>query len=744
MLDHSEADRPNEENSHESDSELSDVGSDGEDSHEDDYDSEGGDSYNSEDYEEDDDEELPFGGDGIAFLNQIQQALLSGTPANQADIDRIRQVMQAQLAQGFFGMARAQMNVAGELQTLLRQVNAETPLETLFAVFSQAWELIVLTGEQLGQQEFDSAVDLRPLIPHLLRVLTWSGDCQLLGLEFLMTAIKCTRGVLQYSPASMRRLVDSGMIPLLTQQLQHVEYIDLAEDLIFILQLLSRPGAYPKACLHANGLTAVLGFVDFHALPVQVSAFTAAAQMCTALSPESYQNYLLPELLAQLKQTISFRSDEPKLVHWALRALLNGKTSGVPCAQLFPSEFLQESVYPLARKLPADVVSVLLAVAPASPIPLPVPLKELLSCCFKDGHIDDALLESCLSLIICLLGSKASSGQTLSIFLLEYFCVRIGIPEGSVARIEAAQAAGIILDFCTQPGSSFSRLQWRSCASVLLFALESCNSFQMSLEAFGLLSRFISSSDDVFLRLVALRWCSLVLKDGGNEQNCRIAKRQGIQDELRQFPLAECKKLVEEASEDIKALITESGLNGLIDALQDDKKTESAQTDLLSALLQGEFTEFELLGDPSTCVAHQLLTNENLLKELQGNQEARLACIKALNRALLRYAHPFFPTKFPEAARRSGNAASLADALSPLLHRIKLKVSINGSEEQMIITAPLVTLAMIGSKLTGNTSNSKHISMNNQFLFPCSCKVKRSQNFLQTRFPSDQTKFQFN
>ncbi len=702
MLDQSSEGHADSEDSHESDTENSEETNE----EMDDYNSETENEYHSFEEEEDyseGDEELPFGGSGMAFLNQIQQVLLSGNPSTPADLNRMRQLMQAQMAQGFFGMAGDQLSVAHDLLALLRQVNSETSLETLFAVFSQAWELIVLTGEQLGQQEFDSVVDLKPLIPHVLRVLKWSDDCQLLGLEFFMTAIKCTRGILQYSPASMRRLVDGGMIPLLTQQLQHVEYIDLAEDLIFILQLLSRPGACPRACLHANGLVAVLGFVDFHALPVQVSAFTAAAQMCSALAPDSYQSYLLPELLAQFKQTISSRNDETKLIHWSLKALLNAKNCGIPCSNLFPNDFLQESVYPLAQKLPFDVISVLLAVAPVTSIPLLVPLKELIGCCFKDGHVDENLLESCLSLIICLLGAKsAPSGSLLSLYLLEYYCVRIGIPEASRTKFDASQVASILLSFCTQPSTSFTRLQWRSCSALLLLAIELCPEAEMSLSAFGLLSRFISSNDDVFLRLVAFRWCSSVL---ASEANQGIAKRQGIRDELRQFPLVECQKLIEEAPDIIKTFVSEAELIRLINALAEEQ-AQNQSSDLLTALLQGEFTEFELLGDPQACIANQLLGNEGLLQSLLANEEARLACINALNRALLRYAQPFFPAKFHESNRRS----NLADALSPVMRQIKIRIRFNGSE-QIIITAPLVTLAMIGSKLSNNTnSNVPHLT----------------------------------
>lgn len=712
---------------HDDDSQLDEDMHDFYDSYEEEEDFEDANDNDNDNYDDNDNNTTAFGGDGgVTFLNQLQRILLSGGATSQQDLDRIRQTIQSQLAQGFFGMARAQMATADELRRVLRQLRPDTGIETLFAVLSQAWELIVLTGEQLGQSEFDSVVDLRPLIPHLLRVLAWQSDCQLLGLEFLMTAIKCTRGVLQYSPASMRRLVDGGMVPLLTQQLQQVEYIDLAEDLIFILQLLSRPGAYPRACLHANGLNAVLGFVDFHALPVQVYAFTAAAQMCLALTPDTYQNYLLhSDLLALMKQTVATRLDEPKLIHWSLCALLNACVAGVPCSVLFdsPSDFLQDSVYPLTSKLPADVINALLTVAPAMPVPLPIPLAQLFDGCIKDdGRIDEAQLDACLSLAVCLVGGNSAkqseqSQPSLALYLLRRFCPRVSIPEPSQVLIEPSLVASIVLGFCSRPGSSPSRAQWRSCAAVVLLAFELARgAIEMSLLAFGLLSRFVSSSEDVFLRLVALRWCSLVLEKSSSpspqqQQTCKaVARRQGILEELKQIPLSECQALLgQDAPAALRELVSETTLTRLIASLEDKSDASesshatAAAGDLLASLLQSDFTEFELLGDPETCVAARLLQDASLLQRVLADEPSRAATVQALHRALLRYAHPFFPSnKAPEFSRRG----SLTDALSPLVRQMKLKVRFGGAEH-FIITSPMVTVGMIGSKLTGNPTNSK-------------------------------------
>lgn len=644
-----------------------------------------------EEEEEEDDfsegEELPFHDN---FMNQINSMLLAGASGNQEDMERIRAALQAQLAQGMFGMISNSGSVVGELKSLLRQLNAEAPIETLFVVFSQIWEQIVLAGEQIGAQDFDSVVDLRPLIGPLLRVLNWDGECQLLGLEFLLVAVKCARGVIQYSPQSSRRLVDAGMIPLLTQQLQQVEYIDLAEDLIFILQMLSRPGAYPRACLHANGLSAVLGFVDFFSLPVQISAFTAAAQMCTAVTPESSDLYLTPDLLVQLKGVISNRRDEPKLVHWALLALLNAKA-----LQVFTEDFLLESVYPLATTLPADLVSLLSSLCLIIKLPSPIPIKTLLDAAFRsNGSVDELLLESLLATIVLMLPHDGS----FALKLICEFCNRI-VPSSSGksnSTIDPSLIAQLLLQVLLTRSASLSRLQLREVSVVLLLALEANSAPQStSLQAWGLISRFLGDDgDDLFIRIVGLFWCHLALKD-----HVQVARRQGILAELQRFPLSQCEDFLANLSE-IPSL--SSMLKEMIVVLSD-SQSNTCSVDIPMALASGEITEFEMLGDLNDCLARKLLqTDRELLVACQANDSARIGAINLLQRALLRYAGDFFPAKLPQIR---GN--SLAEQLMPLLRPIRLRLKLRDGPIQQIATSPLLMITTLISQLEGSSNQSK-------------------------------------
>lgn len=659
---------------------------DSEENSENDYTEEDEEDYTEDDYTEEE-ELLPFHDN---FMNQINSMLLAGASGNQPDLERIRAALQAQLAQGMFGMIAGDGgggSVVRELKALLRQISSETPIETLFAVFSQIWEQIVLAGEQIGAQDFDSVVDLRPLIGPLLKVLAWDAECQLLGLEFLLVAVKCARGVIQYSPQSIRRLVDAGMIPLLTQQLQQVEYIDLAEDLIFILQLLSRPGAYPRACLHANGLSAVLGFVDFFALPVQISAFTAAAQICTALTPESRDLYLTPQILSQLRDTICNRRDEAKLVRWALLALVNAKAH-----QVFTDDFLLQSIYPLAESLPIDVVSVLSTLATTITLPEPIPIQALLEAAFRsNGSVDEALLESLLAMLVILLPKSTGSFPRR---LISEFCIKISSANSAnpASRIDPSLVSKLLLGVLRTRSASLSRLQLREVSVVLLLALEADKTSQnnTSLQAWGLISRFLGGDgEDVFMRIVGLYWCHLVLKG-----DVQVAKRQGILAELQRFPLPQCEAFVADLA-DIPNL---SQMMEEMIAILSDFSSQTATTtssDIPLALARGEVTEFEMLGDLNDCLAKRILQNDHdLLKSCLQNETARLGAIALLQRALLRYAGDFFPSKLPQV-----RGTSLAEQLMPLLRPVRLRLQLRNGPIQQIATSPLVMITSLISQL---------------------------------------------
>jgi hypothetical protein len=353
------------------------------------------------------------------ILQQLQAALLNANGLG-LNIDQLRDTFSAAISHS------SSSTHSAHITQILQQLppdDAVAPAALLYAVFTEIWELVVLTGEEVEPYEFDSVIDLKPLLKHLIRVLGWEEeDCRVYGSEFLLYAIRCIRAITRYSPQCSKRLVQGGLLPLLTRQLESVEYIDLAEDLIQIfVQVSAQSKELAKACLEAQGIRAVLAFVDFLALDVQISAFTAAAQMAVALQDSNARDFLTGPPLQTLHSVIINNTDNThrhtdtaKLTQTALQAICNALTAAPSLIlDACPCSLLTDSIIPLAPILPAQVADIVAAVAASkhfNSLPLILPLSTaLVKSLLEVAASNESLIEQTLKLILTLF---ANHGKT--------------------------------------------------------------------------------------------------------------------------------------------------------------------------------------------------------------------------------------------------------------------------------------------------------------------------------------------
>ena len=632
------------------------------------------------------------------IMNQLQSALFGGAGinVNMEDLERLRRSFPFATA----GNATHSNRIRSIIRSL--PVNSvETDPMLLYSAFTELWELIVLTGEEVEAYEFDTVVDLKPLLGHLLRVLAWKEDCQVYGSEFLLYAIRCTRACVQYSPGCARRLVESGLVPLITQQLFSVEYIDLAEDSIQIIQLLSKIGNHSRACLHADGIKAVLGFVDFFSLSVQVNAFTATAQMATALSDDTLGLYLPGDILALLRSTIRRAGSESndaqvvKIIHQATQTLVNAlKVAPEHAEALFPADFLVETVLPqLSPLLPADSASMILRLASTGKLPLhPSTHNDLLFDFLKTllgkSAANETLLEDTLKIVIelyCRPYAQKSLKGLISLCMKTRSVENENVNENVYERTSdtpPVPPCDLLFEFyLNSPSISVSMRHLTLVTLLLLDDVSAHTNTSVSLEKMALLSKLLTELKDPLALVIGLEWFR-ILSRPANEEFIQTATRQGLPAELESLKnfngtagSTELEKWVKNRLDEkeenvyeiyIRHLATDC-LKGAFEA-QGSKSTNCNFTtveELIRAIEGGAtFTEYEWLGDPQNCIAKKLLNLSNSFSDLPPLKFKPIC--EAIYKALNRYDN-VFTVAVPRQARL--NSADPFAALSLLVDR---------------------------------------------------------------------------
>ena len=686
------------------------------------------------------------------LMNQLQSALfgINGGGAvgsvNLEQLERLRMSLPISS-----GGATHSNRISSIIRALPGSIDpADTDPVMLYSAFTELWELIVLTGEEVEAYEFDVVVNLKPLLGHLLRVLAWDEGCQVYGSEFLLYAIRCTRACVQYSPGCARKLVEGGLVPLLVNQLFSVEYIDLAEDAIQILQSLTKSGVHSKVCLQCDGIKAVLGFVDFFALTVQQNAFSAAAQMATALTDDTLDLYLPADIQGMLRRTISRAESENdpqvvKLIHQATQILHNALKSAPKHAEsLFPSDFVIGTVLPhLSAILPADSASILLRLlTSANTLNLDpsthgdLILKFLKTLLSKSISGNEACLEDALRIVIEI---YCSSGVQKSLRQLIPLCGKTKVSEGSERTkpiaTDAVFPSDILFEFYLMNSASLS-VSMRH-LTLLTFLLLDCEKQEqaasaVSLEKMSLLSKLLTELQDPLALVIGLEWFR-ILVHSSKPDFLLTATRQGLPAELETLKnfnvpglskestglkkwlaerLEELKVTVFSGDEDniyeiyIRHLATDSLNSTAATATTTTASSSSSSSiesdytfnsigEFLALLEKGvTFTEYEWLGDPESCLVKRLL---GLLDDPESTnlfpvEQFKPVC-EAVFRALNRY-DTIFTVNLPRPSRPHHPVDPFA-SLSPISRPIRVLVRSLGSPEKMFICDPMTQIGWL-------------------------------------------------
>ena len=99
--------------------------------------------------------------------------------------------------------------------------------------------------------------------------------------DLMLLSCRCLSNLLEANPMSSSVVVQLNGVEALVQKLTEIQYIDLAEQVLTVLLKLSNE--YPSAIVKANGIVAILQYIDFFSIPVQRSAMGIAANSARAL-----------------------------------------------------------------------------------------------------------------------------------------------------------------------------------------------------------------------------------------------------------------------------------------------------------------------------------------------------------------------------------------------------------------------------------------------------------------------------
>ncbi|KAJ1555410.1 Ubiquitin fusion degradation protein 4 [Nowakowskiella sp. JEL0078] len=183
--------------------------------------------------------------------------------------DPTLQLMSLQELSELLSMATEDMFIGGG-SSLMYGFNVEEFVKALVAILKGSSSTNSLGFEDEIPPELLAEMDL------------FNEGSGIVNSEILLLAGRCLSNLLEANPSSSGQIVQHGGVQILVSKLTEIQFIDLAEQMLQVLEKISAD--YPGAIFRANGLIAVLQFIDFFNLHVQRTCVTIAANLCHGLN----------------------------------------------------------------------------------------------------------------------------------------------------------------------------------------------------------------------------------------------------------------------------------------------------------------------------------------------------------------------------------------------------------------------------------------------------------------------------
>ncbi|CAK5082786.1 unnamed protein product [Meloidogyne enterolobii] len=122
--------------------------------------------------------------------------------------------------------------------------------------------------------------------------------------ELMLTAARCITNMQEALPRALPAIVET--IPLLLAKLKRIEYIDVAEQSLIALEVMSRRNG--KQILLQGGITSAISHVDFFSLPSQRLCYQICANCALNVSQNEF--HLVKDCLPDLTQRLVYVDDK--------------------------------------------------------------------------------------------------------------------------------------------------------------------------------------------------------------------------------------------------------------------------------------------------------------------------------------------------------------------------------------------------------------------------------------------------
>lgn len=206
------------------------------------------------------------------------------------------------------GAQRSEGNGRGRNDRILRLVNnvsnaAEDPYIALESL-KEISEHLLMMNQVIIERLFPVEKLLRSIIS-LLSNPSLKGE-----LELQLMSCRCLYNLFEINPESIYIAVDQNIISVLQDILLEISYIDLAEQVLETLELISR--LHPRDILQSGGMSSCLQYLDFFTIHAQRKAVAIVSNACSRVRIEDFDT--IQELFVILKPIFVNAMDQIILV----------------------------------------------------------------------------------------------------------------------------------------------------------------------------------------------------------------------------------------------------------------------------------------------------------------------------------------------------------------------------------------------------------------------------------------------
>ncbi|XP_061575158.1 E3 ubiquitin-protein ligase TRIP12 isoform X1 [Cololabis saira] len=131
----------------------------------------------------------------------------------------------------------------------------------------------------MGNEETLGGFPVKSVVPALITLLQMEHN-----FEIMNHASRALTYMMEALPRSSAVVVDA--IPVFLEKLQIIQFIDVAEQALTALEMLSR--RHSKAILQASGLADCLHYLEFFSINAQRNALAIAANCCQSITPDEF------------------------------------------------------------------------------------------------------------------------------------------------------------------------------------------------------------------------------------------------------------------------------------------------------------------------------------------------------------------------------------------------------------------------------------------------------------------------